>query len=279
MKARPFGPTGAQVPVIGEGTWQMEADDRASCIRAIQRATDLGLTHIDTAELYGYGEVEDLVGEALQGRRDRAFLASKVLPHNASRQRTVSACERSLRRLGTDALDLYLLHWPGPHPLEETIEAFEELVYQGKILAYGVSNFDADELDEAVKIAGEGRIACNQVLYHLQERTIEHAVLPRCRTHGVALVAYSPFGSGAFPTAETPGERALAEIAAARGATPRQVALAFLTRDPSVFAIPKASQSDHVEENAGGDFELTEGEIERIDRAFPRGRNRGLPSL
>jgi diketogulonate reductase-like aldo/keto reductase len=279
MRTRLFGPSDVEVPVIGEGTWQMEADDRASCMRAIHRALDRGLKHIDTAELYGYGEVEKLVGEALADRRDEAFLASKVMPQNASKQGTIEACERSLRRLRTDVLDLYLLHWAGPHPLEETIEAFEELAAQGKIRAYGVSNFDAEELDEAVALAGPGRIACNQVCYYLGKRNIEHEVIPRCEAHGVAIVAYSPFGSGQFPSPRSRGGKVLSEIAAARGATARQIALAFLTRRDSVFAIPKASRPEHVDDNAGGALRLSDDEIARIDRAFPLGRSAELPIL
>ena len=177
----------ATVPAIGQGTWNMEADDRAECIRALRRGIDLGLTHLDTAELYGDGEVEERVGEAVKGLRERIFLASKVKPSNASRRGTIEACERSLRRLGTDRLELYLLHWPGPHPLEDTIEAFEQLVREGKIRTYGVSNFDVDELEQAVRIAGEGRIACNQVLYHLRERHIEAELVPWCVQRRIAV--------------------------------------------------------------------------------------------
>jgi diketogulonate reductase-like aldo/keto reductase len=279
MKAREFGSTDSEVPVIGEGTWRMEGDDRSPCVRAIRRALDRGMRHIDTAEMYGSGAVEEIVGEALAGRRDDAFLASKVLPQNASKQGTIEACERSLKRLRAEFLDLYLLHWPGPHPLEETIEAFEVLVEQGKIRAYGVSNFDADELEEAVRLAGPGRIACNQVLYHLGERTIEHGVIPRCEAHGVAVVAYSPFGSGQFPGPRSRGGKVLHEVASDYGASPRQVALAFLTRRASVFAIPKASRPEHVDDNAGGAFELGDDDIARIDRNFPLGKDRGLPVL
>jgi diketogulonate reductase-like aldo/keto reductase len=279
MRTKVFGPTDMEVPIIGEGTWQMEADDRASCIRAIHRALDRGLTHIDTAELYGHGEVEELVGEALAGRRDEAFLASKVVPQNASRQGTIEACERSLRRLRTEALDLYLLHWPGPHPLNETIAAFEALLRQGKIRAYGVSNFDAEELDEAVALAGPGRIACNQVCYHLRQRNIEHEVILRCEAHGIAVVAYSPFGSGQFPSPRSRGGKVLSDIARARGATARQIALAFLTRRDSVFAIPKASRPEHVDDNAGGAIRLSDDEIARVDRAFPLGRSAALPII
>jgi diketogulonate reductase-like aldo/keto reductase len=203
MERRAFGKSGALVPVIGQGTWQMEDDDRASCVAALRRGLDLGMTHVDTAELYGRGVVEELVAEAIEGRRDEIFLVSKVLPHNASREGTVQACERSLRRLKTDRLDCYLLHWPGDHPLAGTIRAFEDLLAAGKIRSFGVSNFDEGELREAIAIAGEGAIACNQVLYHLQERAIEHAVLPFCEAHGITVVGYSPFGSGRFPERST----------------------------------------------------------------------------
>jgi diketogulonate reductase-like aldo/keto reductase len=223
------------------------------------------------------------VGEAIAGRRNEMFLVSKVLPGNASRSGTRLACERSLARLDTDRLDCYLLHWRGRHPLEETIAGFEDLPRAGKILSWGVSNFDVPDLKEALTIAGqgEGRLACNQVLYHLQERAIEHAVLPWCESHGVAVTAYSPFGHGNFPGAHTEGGRVLAKIAEAHNATPRQVALAFLTRRPSLFAIPKASTPAHAEENArAGDLQLSDAEIALIDIAFPRGpRPRMLPVL
>jgi diketogulonate reductase-like aldo/keto reductase len=182
----------------------------------------------------------------------------------------VTACERTLSRLGTDRLDCYLLHWRGPHPLEETIAAFNELRTAGKILAWGVSNFDAGDLAEAERIAGRKQIACNQVLYHLQDRSIERAVIPWCEEHGVAVVGYTPFGRGALPGPQSAGGRVLAEIAAAHGATPRQVILAFLVQRPSLLAIPKAANAVHVAENAGaGDLRLTQGEIARIDAAFP----------
>ena len=280
MRSRSFGPNGREVPVIGHGTWQLEGDDRASAIAAIRRAVELGASHIDTAEMYGRGRVEEMLAEALTGLREQVFLASKVLPENASREGTVAACERSLRRLATDHLDLYMLHWRGRHPLEETIAAFEDLRAAGKILAWGVSNFDPEDLDEALAIAGEGRIACNQVLYHLKDRTIEHGVLPWCRQHRVALVAYSPFGCGNFPSPTSPGGRVLAEIASARGVTPHAIALAFLCRDPAVFAIPKSAHAERVEANiAAGDLVLDPAELARIDQAFPLGTWRGLPSL
>jgi diketogulonate reductase-like aldo/keto reductase len=280
MDHHPFGATKRQFPVIGQGTWYIERGHRATAIAALRRGLDLGMTHIDTAELYGSGASETIVGEAIAGRRDEVFLVSKVLPENASRSGTIAACERSLKRLGTDRLDCYLLHWRGGHPLEGTIAAFEELQRAGRILSWGVSNFDVSDLEEAETIAGKGRMACNQVLYHLGERAIEHAVLPWCEEHRVAVVGYSPFGHGSFPTARSAGGRVLAEIAAAHGATPRQAALRFLVRRPALFTIPKASTAEHVEENAGaGDLELSEAEIARIAAAFPRGRSRHLPVL
>ena len=279
MERRNFGTTGCQVAAIGQGTWYIDRGDRADAVAALRRGLDLGLTHVDTAEMYG--DAEEIVGEAIAGRRDEVFLVSKVLPENASRRGTIAACERSLARLGTDRLDAYLLHWRGEYPLEETFAAFEPLREAGKILSWGVSNFDVPDLEEAREIAGEGLLACNQVLYHLQERAIEHAVIPWCEAHGVAVVAYSPFGHGDFPGPDTEGGRVLQEIAAAHRATPRQVALRFLLRQPSLFAIPKASSPEHAADNAGaGDLRLTEAELSRIDAAFPRGpRPRELPML
>lgn len=278
MQQRPFGNHGTDVSVIGQGTWQLDGRNDASAIAALRRGLDLGMTHVDTAEMYG--EAEPLVAKAIEGRRDEVFLVSKVLPSNASRAGTIKACERSLARLKTDRLDCYLLHWRGSYPLEETFAAFDELQRAGKILSWGVSNFDADDLDEAFAIVGEGKIACNQVLYHVQERAIEHAVIPWCEEHKVAVVAYSPFGQSHFPSSSSAGGRVLQEVADAHGATPRQVALAFLTHRPSLFAIPKASSAEHAADNAGaGDLKLTAAEIERIDQAFPAGRPRGLPMI
>jgi len=278
MLTRPFGETGVDVSVIGQGTWQMDGRDDASAITALRRGLDLGMTHIDTAELYG--EAEPLVAKAIAGRRDEVYLVSKVLPSNASRAGTIKACERSLARLKTDRLDCYLLHWRGGNPLQETFAAFEDLQRAGKIRSWGVSNFDVDDLDEALAMSGKGKIACNQVLYHLEERAIEHAVIPWCEKHGVAVVAYSPFGNGHFVSASSPGGRVLKEIADAHGATARQVALAFLTRRPAAFAIPKASNPDHAADNAAaGDLKLSASETERIDKAFPVGGPRSLPMI
>ncbi len=281
MEHRIFGPTGRAVAVIGQGTWNLEQADRAAAIGALRRGLDLGMTHIDTAEMYGSGAAEALVGEAIAGPREEVFLVSKVLPQNASRDGTIAACERSLARLRTDRIDCYLLHWRGGVPLADTIAAFEELQAAGKIRAWGVSNFDVADLDETRAIAGDGRIACNQVLYHLEERAIEHAVIPWCEAHRVAVTAYSPFGHHQFVDPRTPGGRVVAEVAEAHHATPRQVALAFLTRRQSVFAIPKASSREHMEENAAaGALHLPAAEIARLDATFPRGpRRRSLPML
>lgn len=279
MEKRLFGPTNRMVPVIGQGTWYIDTGDRIMAIATLRRGLDLGMTHIDTAEMYG--DAEKIVGEAILGRREEVFLVSKVLPTNASRRGTLAACERSLTRLKTDWLDCYLLHWRGRYPLELTIEAFEQLQHNGKIRAWGVSNFDVPDLQEAREISGDGRIACDQVLYHLQERAIEHAVLPWCERHKIAVVAYSPFGHGNFPGPHTPGGKILQQIAAQYNTTPRQVALRFLVHNPAVFAIPKASRPEHAQENArAGDLQLTEDELALIDRAFPRGpRPKELPVL
>jgi diketogulonate reductase-like aldo/keto reductase len=275
-----FGPVKAAVPPIGQGTWQLERYDPDEVVRALRRGLDLGLTHVDTAEMYGDGAVEEMVGEAIEGRRDEVFLVSKVLPSNASRRGTAAACERSLRRLRTDRLDCYLLHWPGEHPLEDTIAAFEELQSSGAIRSYGVSNFDQDLLRQAVEIAGPGKIACDQVLYHLEERHADAGLIPLCGELGLAFTGYSPFGSGSFPSPQSRGGKVLAEVARAHSATPRQVALAFLTRAPFLFTIPRSSRVEHTEENAGAlKLKLSEDEISRIDAAFPVRRRRELPML
>jgi diketogulonate reductase-like aldo/keto reductase len=278
MEYRPFGPTKRDVSVIGEGTWYFEDSERKTAISALQRSLDLGINHLDTAEIYGNGEAEKIIGEAIVGRRDEVFLVSKVYPGHASRKGAITACENSLSRLRTDHLDCYLLHWRGRYPLEETIEAFEKLKSDGKILSWGVSNFGVPDLDEALEIAGKGALTCDQVLYHLKDRSIEQGVIPWCEKHGIVVTAYSPFGHGDFPSPRTKEGRALEEIAKTHDATPRQVALAFLTRHPSVFAIPKASTPEHVEENAGAaGVRLTKDEIDRIDETFPTGRSSGFP--
>jgi diketogulonate reductase-like aldo/keto reductase len=279
LKQKKFGTNGPQVSVIGQGTWYIDQGNRKSAVAALRRGVDLGMTHIDTAEMYGDAEL--VIAEAIAGRRDEVFLVSKVLPSNASRRGTITACERSLKRLKTDRLDCYLLHWRGSYPLAETVAAFEELVGAGKIRSWGVSNFDSDDLDEMLDVAGQGKIACNQVLYHLQERAIEHAVIPWCAEHGVAVVAYSPFGHHDFPSPRSQAGEILQRIADTHGASVRQVALGFLTREACVFAIPKASMPDHAADNAAaGKLALSETEIAALDKAFPRGRKpRGLPML
>ncbi|MGO9038334.1 MAG: aldo/keto reductase [Steroidobacteraceae bacterium] len=277
---RIFGSTGREVAVVGQGSWRSEECAIDDAIAAFRCGLDLGMTHIDTAEMYGSGAAEKIIGTAIAGRREEVFLVSKVLPSNASRQGTIAACEKSLKRLGTDRLDCFLLHWRGAHPLEETIAAFEDLRRKGAILSWGVSNFDVADLNEVAAIAGAGHPACNQVLYHLQERAIEHTVLPWCLEHGTAVVAYTPFGDSAH--AFDPGTkhgRVLKDIASMHHADARQVALAFLLRHPNTFVIPKASKLEHVRENAGaGSLKLSDAEIARIDSVYPRGRPRRLPA-
>jgi diketogulonate reductase-like aldo/keto reductase len=280
LEQKKFGTGGPDVSVIGQGTWYLDRGDRKAATAALRRGIDLGMTHIDTAEMYGDAElvIADAIAEL---PRDKLFLVSKVLPSNASRRGTITACERSLKRLNTDHLDCYLLHWRGSYPFEETVAAFDELVAAGKIRSWGVSNFDVDDLDELLAVAGRGKIACNQVLYHLQERAIEHAVIPWCERHGVAVVAYSPFGHNDFPSPRSKAGEVLQAIADAHKASARQVALAFLTRAPSVLAIPKASSAGHAADNAGaGSLKLDDSEIAALDKAFPRGpRPRSLPML
>jgi diketogulonate reductase-like aldo/keto reductase len=278
MDLRVFGPDGPRVAVVGQGTWHAEQSPREA-VDALRHGLDLGMRHLDTAEMYGSGAAESIVGRAIEGRRDEVFLVSKVLPSNASRRATIAACERSLARLQTDRLDCYLLHWRGAYPLAETVAAFEELRSSGKIRAWGVSNFDVDDLEELASLAGAGLPACNQVLYHLEERAIEHTVLPWCQDRGVAIVAYTPFGQSpqAFDP-QTRHGRVLKEIGASHGATARQVALAFLLRH--AFVIPKAARRDHASENAGAAaLRLTAADYARIDAAFPRGKPRALPMI
>ncbi len=282
MKTRQFGSPSQQVSEIGQGTWNIEHAPLSTAVEALRRGIDLGMTHIDTAEMYGSGQAEQLIARAIEGRRDEIFLVSKVLPSNASRKGVVRACEASLARLKTDRLDCYLLHWRGASALQETVAAFDQLIRDGKILSWGVSNFDVDDLEEVYSLSGSYPPACNQVLYHLEERAIEHAVIPWCSTHGVAVVAYSPFGSeSGFPAPRSAGGHVLQQIADLHGATPRQVALRFLLRNPSLFAIPKASTPEHVVDNAkAGKLELSTAEVARIEQAFPRGpRPRSVPMI
>jgi diketogulonate reductase-like aldo/keto reductase len=261
-----------EVPIVGQGTWQMAERRRADGeIAALRAGIARGLTHIDTAEMYGSGSAEELIAEAIRGtpRRD-LFIVSKVLPQHASRAGTLRACEQSLRRLGTDYLDVYLLHWRGGVPLADTLGALEELVDQGKIRALGVSNFDVADLEEARALLRKHPIACNQVLYHLGERHIDADLIPYCEKHDIAVVGYSPFGHGRFPSDRSAGGRALAAVAARHGATPRQVALAFLVREAPLFTIPKASTAAHADENAGAlGLALDARDLAELDAAFP----------
>lgn len=281
MRTASFGASSTQVPLVGQGTWNIEQSRERDAIAALRAGINAGMTHLDTAEMYGSGQAERLIGRAIQGEsRDALFLVSKVLPQNASREGTIRACDRTLRRMNTNYLDVYLLHWRGGSRLEETFEAFDRLKADGKIRAYGVSNFDVDDLEEALSIAGPGQITCNQVLYHLKKRSIEHAVIPFCLRHRIAVVAYSPFGSGNFPSLRRGGGKILQAIAERRSVSPYQVTLAFLIQKGGVFTIPKAAELNHVAENAAAaDLMLTGSEIEEIDRAFPLGGDRRLPLL
>ncbi len=259
-------PDGAAVPAIGQGTWHMgeRADQRPREVAALRQGLELGLSLIDTAEMYGDGEAERLIGEAIEGRRDEVFLVSKVYPFNAGRRAMMHACEQSLQRLGTDRLDAYLLHWPGSVPLEETLEAFERLQRDGKIRYWGVSNFDADGMNE-VLAAGGGLPVCNQVLYNLGRRGIEWDLQPWCRERGIPLMAYSP-----LEQARLLRQRELLALAASLGATPAQLALAWLLRHDGCIVIPKASSPARVEENAAAlSLRLDAATLEELDHIFP----------
>jgi diketogulonate reductase-like aldo/keto reductase len=254
------------VAVIGQGTWRMgeSAAARKGEVAALRLGIELGMTHIDTAEMYGDGGAERVVAEAVRGRRDRVFIATKVLPSNASYRGTLAACERSLKRLRTDHVDLYLVHWwSDQHPIQDTMRALEELVARGLTRLIGVSNFDVAQLRAARAALGRERLACNQVLYHLRDRGIEREILPYCEAEGIAVVGYTPLARGGFMRG------VVAEVAARHGRTPRQVALAYLTRRPSLFTIPKASRLEHVRDNAAAlDLALTPGDVAAIDAAL-----------
>ncbi|HEY9084890.1 MAG TPA: aldo/keto reductase [Candidatus Tyrphobacter sp.] len=283
MREKRFGPTGRMVPVVGQGTWDLpeHGAGRKEAIAAIRRGIDLGMRHLDTAEMYGSGRVEELLGEAIAGlSREQLFVTSKVVPNHATFDGTIAACERSLRRLKSEYLDLYLLHWPGGHPLERTMAALEELVRQGKTRFVGVSNFDADEMLEAASYLRSVPLACNQVLYHLRERGMERHVLPAARKSNAAIVGYTPFGRGHFPREAAKPDGVLGRIAGKHQTTVRAVILAFLTREPELFAIPKASSVAHVEENArAGMLQLDSEDVAAIDAAFPIGRDGPLAML
>jgi diketogulonate reductase-like aldo/keto reductase len=265
MQTHEFGATGKKIPIIGQGTWQI----RRGALDALRAGVELGMMHIDTAEMYT--GAEEIVADVLRGHRQKLFVVSKVVPSNASYKGTLRACEASLKRLGTDYLDVYLLHWwSGSHPIGETMRAMEELVAAGKIRHIGVSNLDVDRLKEAQKALTREKIVCNQVLYHLRSRGIEHRLLPYCESQNIAVVGYSPFGQTDFPSPGSKHGKVLAAIAERHKKTPRQVALNFLTRRPGLFTIPKASTVDHVCENAGGaGWQLTAEDLKLIDSAFP----------
>lgn len=272
MSNRKFGWTGVEVPIIGQGTWMIDgnSEKESRAIQTLRLGLDLGMNHIDTAEMYGNGHVEELVGESIAGRRDEIFLVSKVLPSNASYEGTIKACKRSLKRLKTDWLDLYLLHWRGSYPLSETMRAMEKLVAEGLVKYIGVSNFDVEDLKEAEQVLQTEQIACNQVLYNLRDRGIERRLLPYCSKKRIAIVGYAPFGHGNFPSPSSREGKLLIEIGRRHNRTPKQVALNYLTRHPSTFTIPKTTRSERVRENSGGvGWQLTEDEVNEIDRAFP----------
>lgn len=258
---------GARLPALGLGTWGMgeRRGDRSAEVKALQLGLDLGMTLIDTAEMYGEGGAEEVVGEAIAGRRDGVYVVSKVYPHNASRSGAIAAWERSLRRLRIETLDLYLLHWRGSIPLTETVEAFEKLKADGKIRAWGVSNFDPGDMADLAKAAPAGACVANQVLYHLGARGIEWDLLPESREEGVAIMAYSPLGQGRILRNPT-----LQSIADKHGVAPSAVALAWVLRHEHVFTIPKAATPEHVRANAAAaDLTLDEDDLRALDKAFP----------
>ena len=268
MKFRIFGNTGIRVPIIGQGTWQIEIDPQ-NAINALRAGLDAGMSHIDTAESYANGLVEELVSKAIHGRRQEVFLVSKVHPDNASYRKTLQACEKSLKRLRTDYLDAYLLHWRGSYPLEETLHAFEDLERVGKIRAFGVSNFGAEDLDTVERLIGPNRIACNQVLYNLGVRNLE-SMIPRCEKDRIGFVGYSPLGTGLFPGRETIAGRILFDIAALRNLKPRQIALSFLTHHSNSFTLAKSTNIQHVGQNAAaGSISLSKREMELLRATFP----------
>ena len=259
--------SGQRMPVLGQGTWGFGERDkgRAAAVAALRHGIDRGMTLIDTAEMYGEGGAEEIVGEAIAGRRDEVFLVSKVYPHNASRKGAIAACERSLKRLATDRIDVYLLHWRGGERLADTIAAFETLQRDGKIGGYGVSNFDTADMKELWRVAGGAATVTNQVLYNLTRRGAEFDLLPWCRAQGVPIMAYSP-----IEQARMLGNAALKKLAGERGITPAQLALAWLLHQDGVVVIPKAGKLKHIDENAAAlDIALTPADLAALDRAFP----------
>lgn len=258
--------TGETVPQLGLGTWHMGANraQRGAEADALRLGLDLGMTLIDTAEMYGEGGAEEVVAEAVKGRRDEVFIVSKVYPHNASKSGAIAACERSLKRLKTDRIELYLLHWRGSHPLADTVSAFEKLKADGKIGAWGVSNLDTDDMAELAGVAKGRNCVANQVLYHLGSRGIEWDLIPDCAERKVAVMAYSPLGQGRILR-----DKALAKVAERHGVSPAAIALAWTMRHPHVIAIPKASRPEHVRENlVAADLVLTAADLADLDAAF-----------
>jgi diketogulonate reductase-like aldo/keto reductase len=260
-------PNSDQVPAFGQGTWHMGEDRRRAAeeAAALRLGIELGLTLIDTAEMYGGGRAEEIVAEASKGLRDQLFIVSKVLPYNASRSGVIDACERSLKRLNTDRIDLYLLHWRGSVPLDETLAGFERLQRDGKIRHHGVSNFDLDDMQEWVRLTGGDSVAANQILYNLTRRGPEWALIPWCRERKIAIMAYTPIEQGRMLR-----HKALGEVAGRHNATPAQIALAWLLRQDGMIVIPKASKPEHVRENRGAlEVKLTDDDLGALDRAFP----------
>ena len=265
-------PSGERVPALGQGTWHMGETRRRmeEEAEAVKLGIELGMTLIDTAEMYGNGGAEEMVASASGGLRDKLFIVSKVYPHNASRAGVVTACERSLKRLQTDRIDLYLLHWRGSIPLVETLAGFEQLVNDGKIRYYGVSNFDRADMAEWVALQGGQTVAANQVLYNLSRRGPEWDLVPWCRERNIAIMAYTPLGQGNLLR-----DRTLGEVARRRNATPAQIALAWLLRQQGMIVIPKAARLEHVRDNRGAlDVVLTKEDLLALDRAFPPPRGK-----
>src|SRR6266516_1925118 len=275
----PDGPAKRGVPALGQGTWNIGETKRAHSdeVAALRLGIDLGMTLIDTAEMYGEGGAEKVLADAIDGQRERVFVVTKVYPHNASRAKLPKACERSLKRLRIDAIDLYLLHWRGSVPLAETVEAFEKLRVAGKIRHWGVSNFDVEDMKELLAIENGSVCAANQVLYHLQHREIESDLLPWSQKNKIPIMAYSPVGRGR----RLLNNATLKKIAERRDATPAQIAITWVLRQPDVIAIPKASNKTHVRDNAKSvDIQLADQDFADIDREFPPPRSKQpLPML
>ena len=265
-------PSGRPIPVLGQGTWRMGEDSsrRQSEVAALRYGLDLGMNLIDTAEMYGEGGAEEVVAEVIVDRREEVFVVSKVYPHNATRRGAIEACERSLRRMKTDYIDLYLLHWRGDVPLAETVEAFQKLKETGKIREHSVSNFDVSDMEEWMALPGGAEVATNQVLYNLATRGIEWSLMRWSREQRIPIMAYSPVAQKSAEQKRMFNDRNLNSVAAEHGATPAQIALAWVLREPDIIAIPKASQEQHIRENrAALDIELTREDLARIDKSFP----------